>query len=130
MALVNADHEHHESAVKWWGAEATDQIIFSRVTQMSVLRLLTTAAVMGGKPLTMAQAWATYSRIFEDERVSFASEPPSVERSFREHSSRGAASPKMWADAYIAAFAQEVGATLITFDRGLARRSDNSLLLS
>ena len=130
MALLNPDHEHHDLAAKWWASETTGQIAFSRVTQMSLLRLLTTAVVMGGKPLSMAQAWATYGRLLHDERVTFASEPQSVEKPFREHSSKGSASPKLWADAYIIAFAQEMGATLVTFDRALARRSPQPLLLA
>ena len=129
LALVT-DHEHHEPAQRWWATDTSDVVAFSRFTQIGLLRLLTTAAVMGGKPLSMKGAWGVYDQLTEDERVTLADDPRTVEKPFREHSSTRFASPKLWADAYLVAMAQELGATLITFDRGLARRSGNCLLLT
>jgi hypothetical protein len=57
---------------------------FSRLTQLGFLRLMTTAAVMDGKPLTIAAAWRVYDRLYQDDRVTFVSEPPEVEKRFRE----------------------------------------------
>src|SRR5690349_1394382 len=87
MAFLSADHEHHKVALKWF-AEGMDQIVFSRITQISVLRLMTTPAAMGGKPFSMLQAWATYDRLFDDPRVTFVPEPSSINRRFREFSSK------------------------------------------
>ena len=56
LALVTSEHAHHASATQWWEQE-TGRIGFSRLTQMGLLRLMTTAAAMDGKPLTMAEAW-------------------------------------------------------------------------
>ena len=39
------------------------------------------------------------------------------------------ASPKDWADSYLAAFAHEIGAKLITFDKALAARSKEAIVL-
>ena len=44
-------------------------------------------------------------------------ETPEFEILFQEFSSRGRRSPKVWADAYLAAFAKVSGLTLVTFDR-------------
>ena len=75
----------------------------------------------------MNAAWRAHDRLHQDPRVVFLSEPSSLEEPLRRLASGGAASPKLWADGY--AFASRSGATLVTFDRALASRSDNSLLL-
>ena len=38
-------------------------------------------------------------------------------------------SPKMWMDAYLAAFAETAGLTLVTFDRALAGKVKGAMLL-
>jgi hypothetical protein len=126
--VLTIKHVHQKIALDWWHRER-GRIGFCRLTQMGLLRLLTTSAVMDGKPLTMKQAWSAYDVLAGDERVEFISEPPAVEKAFRGLSSSAHASPKLWADAYLAAFASECGARLVTFDRSLARRSSNSVLL-
>jgi toxin-antitoxin system PIN domain toxin len=127
MALT-VIHVHQTVAFDWWQREP-GAIGFCRFTQIGLLRLLTTSAAMDGKPLGMKQAWNAYDVLAGDERVEFISEPPSVERAFRGLSSSTHASPKLWADAYLIAFAAECGATLVTFDRSLARRSRDNVLL-
>lgn len=122
LALMMADHVHREAAKYWWQADESDAIGFSRVTQISVLRLLTTSAAMNGHPLNMSQAWHAYDRLFEDTRVCMIPEPAQLEPDFRKLSSSRVASPKVWADAYLVAFAASANATLITFDRALAGR--------
>ena len=106
------------------------QIAFSRLTQMGFLRLMTTAAAMDGRPLSMAEAWRVHDRLLEDDRVTFVPEPAVVETRFRAHACGGAASPKLWADAWLLAFAETAGGFLVTFDRALAARSGRCVLLS
>jgi uncharacterized protein len=122
------EHVHQKPALNWWQREP-GAIAFCRFTQIGVLRLLTTSVVMDGKPFSMKQAWNAYDLLAGDERVEFLSEPPAVERAFRGLASSSHASPKLWADAYLTAFASECGGSLVTFDRSLARRSNNSVLL-
>ena len=59
----------------------------------------------------------------------FLTEPPMLERAFRNAASTDQVSPKLWADAYIAAFAEVSQAQVVTFDRALARRCQGSRLL-
>jgi len=128
MALLLENHVHRQAARIWWqAADAT--IAFTRLTEISVLRLLTTAAAMDGKPLSINEAWRAYDRLFADERVGFMPEPPQVERRFRQNAQGQAASPKVWADAWLLAFAQSADGILITFDQALAARSARCLLL-
>jgi len=84
---------------------------------------------MGGKPVTMQLAWKTYDRLLSDERVQFVAEPESIEADLRKFSSGANASPKLWADAYLLAFATQAGGVLVTFDRALAHRAAQNVLL-
>ena len=60
LALLMEHHVHRAAARRWLESTESGPIGFLRVTQLSVLRLLTTAGAMNGKPLRMAQAWAAY----------------------------------------------------------------------
>ena len=97
---------------------------------MSLLRLLTTSAVMGDEVINQAEAWQAYDRWFEDTRVVFLDEPTGLESAFRSHSQRKNRSPKDWADAYLIAFAAVLGLTLVSFDRGLLGKSKDVQLLT
>ncbi len=72
---------------------------------------------MDGQPLSMAEAWKVHDRLFDHDRVAFVPEPPGVEPYFREYAKGGAASPKIWADAWLLAFARAAEGTVVTFDR-------------
>jgi len=56
LAIAAPEHVHAAIAKGWWEQE-TGAIAFCRLTQLGFLRLMTTAAVMDGKPLTMTEAW-------------------------------------------------------------------------
>jgi toxin-antitoxin system PIN domain toxin len=129
LAIILEHHEHHTQALAWW--VQLDEVIlgFTRVTQLSVLRLLTTSAVMRDQPLSMAEAWQAYDRLFEDDRVSFYPEPAGVETPFRLKSQARTASPKVWADAYLVAFVAGYQGQLVTFDQALENRGADCLLL-
>ncbi|MGC9993999.1 MAG: TA system VapC family ribonuclease toxin [Terriglobia bacterium] len=127
LALAAPEHIHAAVARRWWDGES-GAIAFSRLTQLGFLRLMTTAAVMDGKPLTIAAAWRVYDRLYDDDRVVFISEPPEAQRRFREKASGRTASSKLWADAWLLAVAQAAGGILITFDKALASRGAHCLL--
>jgi uncharacterized protein len=119
LALTHDRHLHHRIATDWF-REREETIYFCRLTQLGFLRLLTNEQVMGIDVRSQQSAWQGYHHWFEDERVDFHREPegPEFETVFQEFSSRGRRSPKLWADAYLAAFAKVSGLTLVTFDRG------------
>ena len=128
LALLLGDHVHRAAARRWLDSWESN-ICFLRLTQMSVLRLLTTPAAMNGRALRMPEAWAAYDRLFEDDRVVFLGEPAGIDDVFRKHARQNHASPKLWADAWLLAFAECSGGTVITFDRALAARGSNTVLL-
>ena len=127
LALAAPEHVHAPIARAWWDQE-DGQIAFCRLTQMGLLRLVTTAAAMDNKPLTIAQAWRVYDRFFVDDRVTLVSEPPEIDSGFRKMATGRAASPKLWADAWLLAFAAAANGRLVTFDKALAARGAHSLL--
>ena len=119
LALTHRRHIHHRIASDWF-QERDETMYFCRFTQLAFLRLLTTEQVMGIDVRNQHAAWQAYHRWFADERIEFHREPesPEFEKLFQELSSKGRPSPKLWADAYLAAFARAAGLTLVTFDRG------------
>jgi len=127
LALATVEHIHSAPARSWWESE-DGTIAFCRLTQLGFLRLMTTAAAMDGKPLTIAEAWRVYDRLYDDDRVTLVAEPAEVEKRFREKAVGRTASPKVWADAWLLATAQEAGGVLVTFDKALAGRGARCLL--
>ena len=127
LALASRRHMHHTLARCWLNAVEGADLAFCRFTQLGLLRLLTTAAVMGPDVLSQRQAWHAYDSLTAGQ-VGFLEEPPALEERFRQLTRQPISSPKEWADAYLAAFASEAGATLATFDKALASRSGGLLI--
>jgi toxin-antitoxin system PIN domain toxin len=129
MALLWGRHIHSERAQEWFRRVADEQFFFCRFTQIATLRLLTTEAVMGGDVRTMSKAWKLWDVVENDAHVSFLPEPEQLDQEFRARSKFTAKSPKVWGDAYLLAFASVAGVKLVTFDRALASRKVEVLVL-
>jgi uncharacterized protein len=71
--------------------------------------------------LTLSEAWQKYDVFQSDPYVSYIDEPAGIEPLWRIHTTRQSFSPKVWNDAYLAAFAQAANFELVTFDRGFAQ---------
>jgi predicted nucleic acid-binding protein len=84
---------------------------------------------MAGDVCTLPQAWTIYDRIGADERFVFRSEPAGLEPALRELTQADASAPKLWQDAYLAAFALASGYHLVTFDRGFQQFPGLQLIL-
>ena len=54
----------------------------------------------------------------DDRFVVLLSEPPEIEKHLRRLTQNVTYSPKVWEDAYLAAFAMASGRKLVTFDKG------------
>jgi toxin-antitoxin system PIN domain toxin len=121
LALSIDRHTHHVAAREWM-MTVVDQasVFFCRATQQSLLRLLTTATVFveyGSPPLTNQQAWEAYDGLLADNRVEFQpQEPAGLELRWRQFAARDSSSPKLWMDAYLAAFAMAGGYQMVTTD--------------
>ena len=84
---------------------------------------------MGRDTVSMREAWALWDRIWADSRIAFLPEPDGIENKFRSHSRLSSRSPKVWADAYLLAFASVAGVKLVTFDRALVSLGADVLVL-
>jgi len=76
---------------------------------------------MGDAVLTMGKAWNVYDGWLEDPRVELYPEPRDIEITFRRVTAPFAAqrASKAVGDCWLLAFAMEINATLVTFDRAL-----------
>ena len=130
VALTYEGHAHHQTAATWFAQLAPDEtLVFCRLTQLGLLRLLTTEAVMGEEVMTQPQAWATYDRWHQDSRVGFVDEPQEIEARFRTLTRLRQPAAKDWGDSYLAAFATRGQLTLVTFDRGLRSKAKPIVVL-
>jgi toxin-antitoxin system PIN domain toxin len=122
LALSDAGNSRHATVWAWLNRLPEDtRLIFSRYTQLGMLRLLTNPAVMGDQTLTLRRAWAVYDRWLQDPRVEFYPEPRTLEHEFRKAAQPFAAkqASKRVGDCFLLAFAEAAGAQLVTFDRVL-----------
>jgi len=121
LALALSKHSHHIVARQWLATiEAPVSVLFCRATQQTFLRLLSNATVLaayGNPPLTNRQAWSAYETLLKDDRITFrGDEPAGLEPLWKELAVRGTASPKLWMDAYLAAFALAGQYRMVTTD--------------
>ena len=131
VALTYEGHTHHVNAAQWFATLSPNATLaFCRFTQLGLLRLLTTAAVMRDEVMTQPQAWGAYDRWLKDPRVDFVDEPAEIEARFRALTRLRQPATKDWADSYLASFAAVGQLTLVTFDRGLRSKAKSSILLS
>jgi len=129
--MTYGGHVHHKIAKAWFDElEMEARICFCRFTQLSLLRLLTTEAVMGAdEVMTHSRAWLAYDRWLSDGRVVFLEESPHVDVAFRSLSDQPYCSPKTWSDSYLAAFAAVSELRLVTFDQGFRGKINHLLIL-
>ncbi len=129
LALVWGRHIHSERARGWFEKANAEQFFFCRFTQLTILRLLTTDKIMGQDTKNMSEAWSLWDRVWADTRISFLPEPEDLEKEFRSRSRLSSSSPKVWADAYLLAFASVAGLKFVTFDRALKSQGADVLVL-
>lgn len=122
LALVLSGHTHHAACRDWFDSVvAPASVIFCRATQQSLLQLLTNATVLapyGNPPLTNNEAWNVYGALVGDDRIVLATdEPAGTQARWKAYALRDDASPKLWMDAYLGAFARAAGYQLVTTDK-------------
>ena len=107
IALVVADHVHHDATEVWLAREAS--FATCPVTEGSLVRLL----VREGQPAAVAQQ--VVAAIADDPRHEFWPD----DLSYRDVSMKGVIGHRQVTDAYLAQLARGRGGRLATFDRGL-----------
>jgi toxin-antitoxin system PIN domain toxin len=132
LALALSKHEFHAAARAWLGKRSPHEALLCRSTQQSFLRLLTTRAVLAPyriPPLSNQAAWSVYEGLRADKRISWAEEPSGLEASWKKLAAGSKASPKLWMDAYLAAFAMAGGHQLVTTDKAFKQFKGLDLLV-
>lgn len=118
LALTFEAHMHHRIAKDWFETTKNENNAFCRMTQQGFLRLATNPAVFGDEAISLTKSWECYDKLIGDPRVIFVVESAGLDTFWREYSSRQSYCPKVWNDAYLAAFARSGNHCLITFDQG------------
>ena len=124
VATLHEGHPHHDAAIGWWREAVIPSgttVLFCRITQLGLLRLLSNERVMGASRQTPDEAWATYRQVLEQPPVAFADEPAGTEAAFAERTRGRPMSTGIWTDAYLAGFARAGGLSITSFDRGFRR---------
>ncbi|MPY87941.1 MAG: PIN domain-containing protein [Luteitalea sp.] len=134
LALTLSKHIHHRVVRNWFDTVQTSgSAFFCRATQQALLRLLTNASVLapyGNAPLTNRKAWAAYEALLGDDRIALRTEePPEVESRWKDLALRDTSSPKLWMDAYLAAFALTAGYRMVTTDASFRQFSGLDVLI-
>jgi toxin-antitoxin system PIN domain toxin len=134
LALALSKHVHHTTVREWLGTvDEPASILFCRAVQQTFLRLLTNSSVLGpygNPPLTNREAWSACEALLADDRITFmADEPAGVESLWKELAVRGTSSPKLWMDAYLAAFALAGRYQMVTTDAGFRQFRGLDLLV-
>ena len=129
VALSLGKHPHARAATAWYEGEHRPCLELCRIVQLGFLRVLTTQSAAGAGTLTNRAAWILHSRLVEQGFIRFCNEPASLDMLLAERTSTNRSSPKRWNDAYLSAFAQTAGLTLVTFDVALAGYTPRSVLL-
>ena len=130
IALVFDQHRHHEEAVRWYDAlDPCTILAFCRHTQLGLFRLLSTDTVMGRYAMNLRDCWQVYDEWIDTGHAVLLPEPSMIEAELRRRTSQAMVAPKLWADAYLAAFAKAAELTLVTFDRALAGKVKGAVLL-
>jgi len=121
LAVLFTSHPAHQRAQQaLQQATPAEPAVFCRATQQSFLRLASTTAVLnvyGAVGLTSRDALLALDALQSLPQVVVRDEPPGVFALWRHAAALPSASPKVWMDAYLAAFAVCAGWRLVTLDR-------------
>ncbi len=129
LAFSYEGHIHHAPALAWLNEQGNGAVVLCRITQLSLLRLLCNRSVMGENVCSLDQAWAIYDAILGDDRFRFYTEPTGLEANLRKFTQSAQTSPKLWQDAYLAAFAVSANIALTTFEQGFQQYNGLQLTL-
>jgi toxin-antitoxin system PIN domain toxin len=132
LALALSAHPFHSAARTWLAPQGPAEALFCRSTQQSFLRLLSTKAILdryGLPPLSNEAAWSVYEGFRADSRVGWTDEPANIDPVWKRFADSSSASPKLWMDAYLAAFAVAAALQFVTTDTGFRQFDGLNLLV-
>jgi len=121
LALTFSAHPHHSLAKKIFATTTRESpACFCRATQQSFLRLATTPTILkayGAEGFTNLDAVSLIAALTKLPNIRMLPEPLELEPLWHRLAGLKTASPKVWMDAYLAAFAICHEAEFVTLDR-------------
>lgn len=131
LAVVFTTHPFHQPARKCLQqATPGEPAVFCRSTQQSFLRLTSTPALLkayGATGLTNRDALLALGALMALPQVCEREEPPGTSALWQRLASRDTASPKVWMDAYLAAFAISGALRMVSLDQDFKNFSPHRL---
>lgn len=128
LALAFEVHSGHRDALRWFDRQEEETCFFCRTTQAGFMRLATNPVLFGPDTCSLSDAWSFFDRFLEDPRFLYSQEPPGLEHFWRSFTMASTFSPKVWNDAYLAAFALAGGYGLVSFDKAFTAYRDLSFI--
>jgi len=134
LALALDEHPGHRTAQNWFMDQSPEResLIFCRSTEQSLLRLLSSEKIlnaMGSQTLSNKQAINAVKKIQKHPSVATKAESINVRSLWLRLASRSTPSPKLWMDAYLAAFAIAGDHKMVTFDKAFRQFQTHGLEL-
>ncbi len=133
IAAVFATHPFHRAAQKSLRQATPDEpAVFCRSTGQSFLRLASTPTLLkayGAAGLTNRDGLVAHAALLALPQVFEREEPPGTAALWHRLASSNTASPKVWMDAYLAAFAISGGLRLVSLDQDFKKFVPDGLKL-
>ncbi len=133
LAAVFTTHPFHQAAQKnLRQATPAEPAVFCRSTQQSFLRLASTPTLLkayGATGLTNRDALVALGALLALPQVCEREEPPGTSALWHQLASHNTASPKVWMDAYLAAFAISGGLRMVSLDQDFKNFARSGLKL-
>ncbi|MDA0323017.1 MAG: type II toxin-antitoxin system VapC family toxin [Verrucomicrobia bacterium] len=130
LPIALSQHSLRNAAVDWWDRAPDSSVVLCLPVRMAVLRLLTNRTVMGDDVLQPESAWAVWAKFCADDRtLERYDTPDGLDMFWFQNVTGRDPSPKLWTDAWLAAFAECAGYEMVTFDRGFRSFSITDLHL-
>jgi toxin-antitoxin system PIN domain toxin len=128
LALAWSGHPHHATACRYWEEQAAHTVVFTTVTALGLVRLLSQPRVMGEAALSLGQASAVQTAFLEQPGVRLVDDAAASWPVFRQLLSRGTWPVQFCTDVHLAAIAISAGWRLVSFDRDFGRLNGLALL--
>lgn len=133
LAAVFPQHPYHVQAQEELAiATPHAPAVFCRATQQSFLRLITTPQILrtyAVEAMTNRSAWKTFELLRAHSGIVVHDEPSGAVALWHRLAAGDTASPKVWMDAYLAAFAISGRLNFVTLDRDFKRYEVHGLRL-
>ncbi len=133
LALTFEQHPHHHLSGAFLDTLGSqNQAAFCISTEQSFLRLATSPSILTqyrAEGLTNHDAIGFLNRFHQTNHIIFLEEPPGTRDLWLRLADRPTSSPKLWMDAYLAAFAITGNLRFVTFDAAFRQFQPHGLRL-